>query len=1099
MKFRFSSVALLAVMCSWMQLSVAAPAVPQLLYFKDTSGQTFAGHLKGDEWLSWVETSSGHVAVRTPGGHYQLARLKNGRLEATGQAVAATPGTASGSLRANDPAFRAFLKSRPQPGHVQSTLAPSASVQAAAGSGPLQPGQGRNRGPNSVWNDLVAPPSSIPLLVVILEFNDQHLRSPVSTWQQKIFGTAPGQMNNFYSAVSQGRFQFTPARETQGSVNDGIMKVALSMNHPNLGTAIGTTERYLALDQLDGYIDFASYDSNGDHVLQKEELQIIYLYSGGESATGSSLPSVWAHKTTDIGVFHDGVELRNNYARFGERHFSPPNDNDATIGIIAHELGHAAFNLPDLYDYDGSSSGTGPFCLMSYGSWGAAAGEAQGASPSPLSAWPRYRLGFATVNDVVAGTPLRQSLLPLSSAGGITLIPSDEEQEFFLVENRYPVGLDISLATTGSGGLMVWHIDETQWSNSNDSIRLVDYEADDALGQFYWPYTGRAVFNNGSTPNSRSNGGASTGVSVSDISIAADATHTASFLAEKRTPTIYPSMNFRGTPNGWAAAPMTAVAANTWETTQTFAAGVSNARFKFDVYGNWATNFGDTNRDGVLEPAGADIPAPASAGSYRVRLNENTMSYTLTRVNQQPLANAGPDQIVLVNQTVTLDGSGSSDADGSIVSYQWSNGLSGVRPSTSFSTPGTYIISLTVSDNQGASARDDVLIDVRSTLPNQLPTARIAPLTGASVGQTVSFDGSASSDPDGQISSYSWSISGVPGTLSGARPSFTFTAAGTYTVSLTVTDNSGGQNTSSISVVVGSTFDKVYPQVLYRGTSNNWVNTTPMLLTANNTWTLTVTVPSSGTQSFKFDIHGDWRLNFGDNNADGIADQGGGNIVLPAGGGSFVISFNDATRRYTVLRQGGNQLPVAVVPAPQSISGAGTVSLNGSGSYDPDGQISAYQWTQTAGPAVTIANPNQAIASVALPAASTSTVYRFSLRVSDNSGATASAEQSITVNPVQSCTPAYARMQLRGTSNAWGSTAMTLASDCFWEATASFGSSSSERFKFDVNGDWAINFGDSNADGSADQGGADIRITQGAGSYRIRFNDVSKRYTISRQ
>lgn len=1107
MKQSWSKLVLGIALASCLGTAIAAPAVQQHLKFRNASGQAFGGHLKGDEWLSWVETDTGHVAVRGKSGHYEYARLQNGELVAAGVQPAAANGGAPGLLKVNDPAFRNFIKQRGQSAHAGHNHAhgsqaarPASPVYGAAGA--LNPGQARDHGAGSWWNSLAAPPPTIPLLVIVLEFNDQQLRSPVSQWQSKVFGTLPGQMNHYFNQVSQGRFQFTPARETEGTLNDGFMRVRLPMNHPNHGTNVGTTERYMALDQLNGYIDFASYDTNGDKVLSKEELSIIYLYAGGESATGSTLPSVWAHMTSDWGVSRDGVELRNNYARFGERHFSPPGDNDATFGIIAHELGHSALGLPDLYDYDGSSSGVGSFCLMSYGSWNSAVGELQGASPSPPSAWVRYRLGFSEVNAVTPGTPLNQTLQPVSRNGAITLIPTDQGQEYFLVENRVPEGVDIGVAFAGVGGLMIWHIDEARGGNSDDAFRLVDYEADDSVYQNYWPMTGKTAFDNSSTPNSRTNSGTTTGVAVRNMVASTADGRPVSFVAEKTTPTVWPSLNFRGTPNNWGTTAMKAVAANTWETTQTFAAGVTNPRFKFDLYGNWATNYGDTNRDGVLELGGGDIPAPALAGTYVIRVNDSTLAYTIVRTNAPPVARAGADVVATVGQAVVLDGSQSSDPEGDYLRFSWSNGATTATQTVTFDTPGIRILTLTVTDVGGASGSDDVIVDVRDAQPNVLPTARITLPGNAVANSPVTLDGSASSDSDGTIDSYSWQISGngVNATLNGPRPTYTFAASGVYTISLTVTDNRGGQHTAtgSLSVAAGDSFNKVYPSVLYRGTTNNW-NSTSMALTANNTWTTTVVVPTSGTHSFKFDIHGDWSLNFGDNNADGLAEQSGGNIVFPAGGGTFTVSFNDSTRRYTVVRAGGNQLPVAVVAAAQTLTGPVVANLTGSGSYDPDGSIASYKWTQVAGPTVTLSLANQANATVSLPAVTTSTVYRFKLEVTDNGGAVASAEHTITVNPAQTCSTTYGQMYLRGTSNSWGSTAMVKTADCQWEITATFGSTTTERFKFDVNANWATNFGDNNADGIAEQGGGDIAVSQGAGTYVIRFNDTSKRYTVSKQ
>jgi glucoamylase len=90
----------------------------------------------------------------------------------------------------------------------------------------------------------------------------------------------------------------------------------------------------------------------------------------------------------------------------------------------------------------------------------------------------------------------------------------------------------------------------------------------------------------------------------------------------------------------------------------------------------------------------------------------------------------------------------------------------------------------------------------------------------------------------------------------------------------------------------------------------------------------------------------------------------------------------------------------------------------------------------------------------------------------------------------------YPQVYFRGTPNGWGTTAMDLVDDFTWRTIQTFGSASNERFKFDIYGDWSVNFGDNEPDGIADQTGADIPITQGAGSYIITFNDQTKAYSV---
>lgn len=89
------------------------------------------------------------------------------------------------------------------------------------------------------------------------------------------------------------------------------------------------------------------------------------------------------------------------------------------------------------------------------------------------------------------------------------------------------------------------------------------------------------------------------------------------------------SLNFRGTANSWGALPMHLVADNTWELNVHFD-GQNQQRFKFDVKGDWTNNFGDNGANGSLESSGADIYTGVS-GNYNVRVNDATMTYSITK------------------------------------------------------------------------------------------------------------------------------------------------------------------------------------------------------------------------------------------------------------------------------------------------------------------------------------------------------------------------------------------------------------------------------------------------------------------------------------
>ena len=92
---------------------------------------------------------------------------------------------------------------------------------------------------------------------------------------------------------------------------------------------------------------------------------------------------------------------------------------------------------------------------------------------------------------------------------------------------------------------------------------------------------------------------------------------------------IYPTINFRGTPNGFTTTPMVLVGNDLWECTVTFA-GAPDDRFKFDVAGDWVTEWGDDNQDGIAEFNQSDIPFDGGAGNFIVQFNTISQQYTIS-------------------------------------------------------------------------------------------------------------------------------------------------------------------------------------------------------------------------------------------------------------------------------------------------------------------------------------------------------------------------------------------------------------------------------------------------------------------------------------
>ncbi|AIW22006.1 chitinase [Vibrio coralliilyticus] len=189
-----------------------------------------------------------------------------------------------------------------------------------------------------------------------------------------------------------------------------------------------------------------------------------------------------------------------------------------------------------------------------------------------------------------------------------------------------------------------------------------------------------------------------------------------------------------------------------------------------------------------------------------------------TPANRAPVAAAGADVSVTGPASVVLDGNSSSDSDGSVASYAWEQ-LSGTSVSLTGANTAqasfdvaevaqteTLTFKLTVTDNEGATGTDTVVVTVQAkdTGPvNTAPVAAVSAPATANAGDVVVVDASGSSDADNDTLTYSWDVpAGLNATISGATVTFTaaeYTQDTSLLFTVTVSDS---QATSSASATV---------------------------------------------------------------------------------------------------------------------------------------------------------------------------------------------------------------------------------------------------------------------------------------------------------
>ena len=339
-------------------------------------------------------------------------------------------------------------------------------------------------------------PSTLPMLVVLLEYDNQTLVSSDSLWAQKIFGNSHGDLNNYYKEISNDQFHFIQAHETYGTTDDGIVNVHLTRNHPN--TDIDSSSFYTKLSRdlrdalagIDGYIDFSAYDTNADGAIQPTELTVIFVIAGYEDAYAGQhiYNGIWAHQSSlqhsDAPVL-DGVSLFDEnaggrYAVFGERHGDVSDSHNATVGIIAHELGHAVFALPDLYNVNGDAGGIGIFGLMGAGTWTRKDNrEYYGNTPVHMSAWSKSFIGWVQPQELHNTSAILNETT--SSSYNVIKIPISANH-YYLLENRNDSGYDQGLRQldgTFQGGMLIWHINQKRLTTNYFATNTVNADTCD--------------------------------------------------------------------------------------------------------------------------------------------------------------------------------------------------------------------------------------------------------------------------------------------------------------------------------------------------------------------------------------------------------------------------------------------------------------------------------------------------------------------------------------------------------------------------------------------------------------------------------------------
>lgn len=342
----------------------------------------------------------------------------------------------------------------------------------------------------------------------------------------------------------------------------------------------------------------------------------------------------------------------------------------------------------------------------------------------------------------------------------------------------------------------------------------------------------------------------------------------------------------------------------------------------------------------------------------------------VTVVNTQPVAQAGPAQSVVGGSVVTLDASTSSDANGDALTYKWVmsskpvtsaavlDALSAVKPTFTADVAGTYVATLLVSDGKISSELSSVTIT--ASVANAPPVAHAGRAMSVVAGMGIMLYGSESSDANGDILIYKWSLVSKPTgstaqllDVNSVRPYLSMDLPGAYEVSLIVND---GKVDSAPAFVTMTAVVANAPPVANAGVLQNVLKGSTVILdgsassdangdTLTYYWTLTSSPPmSTATLSSPRLVKPSF-----------IADRAGTYVAtLRVDDGKITSN----PMNVTITATSTNAAPVANAGVDLHVlSGMDMVTLDGRASSDADGDNLSYKWTFISVPANSMLQP----------------------------------------------------------------------------------------------------------------------------------------------
>lgn len=427
----------------------------------------------GDEFHKYFLTDDNQIVVgnRTNGYFFATVDAISGRLVASNveaanvaERTATQSAFVAGVDREELSKAMATTKrtSRMAPRAGSRSLAPKASLPAQSGIGLF---------PGTAYPNTGSPKG----LIILVEYSDVSFNSSYDAGDyferminEKGFSdyNGTGSALDWFTDASNGKF--TPDFDVYGPItlpnNQAYYGGNDSWGYDKLAEEMVVDGCTL----LDSQVNFKDYDTDGDGYVDN----VFVFYAGQGEASYGAENTVWPHQwdleSAGKSLTLDGVTI-SRYACSNEWEQTTPDG----IGTFVHEFSHV-MGLPDLYHTSETAYYTPcEWSVMDYGPY-----NNNGRTPPTYSIFERNAMGWIDPM-VLDQTPRAVELSHIETSNEGCIIPTSDNNEFFLLENRQQKGWDTYLP---GHGMLIWHInyDESVWNsntvNNTESHQYVDIE-----------------------------------------------------------------------------------------------------------------------------------------------------------------------------------------------------------------------------------------------------------------------------------------------------------------------------------------------------------------------------------------------------------------------------------------------------------------------------------------------------------------------------------------------------------------------------------------------------------------------------------------------